>query len=268
MHPVAVVALGLTIGLAVLLAFLALIYLVAPLIVRSTAWQAAEPSFLPREPQPGSGEVDAWFDAIGPTLADAGYGEAQRWTVRGLHLRSSIDLLIMTHRQKSVVANVIAIHSLAGSLWRLQARVVEFSSRKQNGRVLNTTNTPSLLPRTEWPHKQVHVFDQIQAPLFLEAVHLALRARETDATWEPPPAVVAMPAAYILGMRQDMETLVADGWMRFDPKRNRYTLTLRGAFPLTWRGLWPVSLFVRRRQRRKAEALLAELGLTEAPPVT
>jgi hypothetical protein len=52
------------------------------------------------------------------------------------------------------------------------------------------------------------------------------------------------------------------GYMRFAPDRHSYAPTSKGAFLITWRGLWPVSLFRRGLHRHAMHSELRSLSST------
>jgi hypothetical protein len=64
---------------------------------------------------------------------------------------------------------------------------------------------------------------------------------------------------------RDFDLYVERGLMKNVKGGDRYRLTWKGAYLLTWRQLWPMTRLVRRRRARRVRELLAQIS-AGAPP--
>jgi hypothetical protein len=61
-------------------------------------------------------------------------------------------------------------------------------------------------------------------------------------------------------VQRDMKRLEVAGYKYLDPDANAYRMTIKGAYIMTWRLLWPLKPMRFAARRRKADRELKELG--------
>jgi hypothetical protein len=131
------------------------------------------------------------------------------------------------------------------------ASYVEFSSRFSNGRSI-ATNTNGILPLLPAnPEIRVFRFASVQKPRVLLQIHRQLAAKYAPglcALGEPRDAEIQRYARMLesVGPR-----LAQDGYMKLREAGDCFGLTWKGAIRMTWLGLWPVTL-VRKVAHRQA----------------
>lgn len=164
------------------------------------------------------------------------------------------------HRTTNEYASVAAL-----VMPRKTESYLEFSSCFTNGVALDS-NTNGKLPLTpENPELHTFRFPKIQAPQALYRIHRQLAEKYAPGLWpvgepkgEELPRFVRMLENY--GPRH-----ARIGYMALAGDGQSYRLTWKGAFLMTWRGLWPTALLRRLLQRH---AMQLELDSLEVRGVT
>jgi hypothetical protein len=236
-----------------------LTYLGLPLLV----WLLQKPyttaDVIPREPL-ATGPADRHFDEMGPPLADLGFADTQRWTVRGTAPNVLVEMCTMAHRERPIFAVIMAHFAEQPPLVRLQWMSLEFNTRFPGGALLSTTNVALPLPYDRTDTMRVFQFPHAADPGRLLRLHEALLRREFPTRQaEPPPARALVPQKVLESIDDARSWQVRQRWFRARPDGCTWDMTLRGAFTFAWPALWPMSRLIRRRVRRRAKALEREL---------
>lgn len=246
------------IALAIMGAILAVYLLGAPLLVRLLFRKPAEPGFYEIQPE------DALIpeDVLGTfQFAHAALDPLGFLPVCHIRFDPEADLMdayamIMVHppnRDMVMVLDCVGPVSL---------QQLEFSTEFENGAEINTNNGPQLpLNAVMKSDKQVYWFPDIDDPAELYRAHTALCAARTSAARKVLPTGNALLENIRRGMREDYEHAVKHGIFRFNTEDHSYTLTLRGAYHLSWPNMFPLSAIYKiRRQNHDRKSLAHATG--------
>lgn len=241
-------------------AFIGVVYLVSPLAVRWTFRFAAHghPTQVSLEALPE--RVAAIFRTRIPEIQELGFDGIGCFDCGRLASETHSYIAYFCDRHTKDFANVSVLVSP-----KTTASYLEFSTHFTNGLVLET-NTNRVLPLTPaGPATRVFRFPEIRDARSLLHVHQQLLekyAGELRAEGEPPGREIERFIRVIENYGPRHSRI---GYMTLAEDGLSYRLTWKGAFLMTWRGLWPVSFVLRWMHRH---AMLAELHALETEGVT
>jgi hypothetical protein len=139
------------------------------------------------------------------------------------------------------------------------ASYLEFSSSFANGMVLET-NTNGALPLTPANRgHRVFRFPRIQASQELYRIHQQLAKKYAAGFWAQPEPKGEELQRYVRVIENYGPRHTQIGHMELSEDANWYKLTWKGAFLLTWRGLWPTCVLRRLAQRHAMQTELQTL---------
>ena len=129
--------------------------------------------------------------------------------------------------------------------------VLIFSTRFADGSEVMTTNNRDLPLAPPKPGRHRSTFPEVRDPAPLHALHVrAIRQLgEFSARVEP---TNSGPSGHAAFYDEEMAYLVHLRYLRPDEVRGVYRPTLKGAFLMVWRQLWPWSLIARAALKREA----------------
>jgi hypothetical protein len=235
------------------------LFLVPPLRLRSRLWQPARPIY---EPIDFDVDVslggDTLFQASRETIAKLA---PEGFIVRGHFRRANQPPLVagfvslFENPRRQETARLVVARTRA----RSEVMLV-FFTRFEDGTEVRTGNNRQLtgfprpasetgiwLPhiRDAWALYQIHKLaaDQLGAgkKRVLDTRDAATVLRETT--------------------RQEISGFVDAGYYYLDDEAEKYRFTWKGAFLITWRLMWPVSMVYRALRRRRTMKQLHELGI-------
>jgi len=237
--------------------FVGVLYLLGALAVRWTFRFAARCQFseVPLNTLPV--QVADLFRKRIPEIQELGFELAGCYACGALATETHSYVAYFCNRGSNDFANVSATTTP-----KQTASYLEFSTRFKDGLAIET-NTNGLLPLTPAsPDIKVFRFPEIQDARTLLYTHHQLVDKYASGLWpqgEPRGAEIQRLVRVVenYGPRH-----VRIGYMRFASDSHSYTLTWKGAFLITCRGLWPVSLFRRWLHRHAMHSELRSLSST------
>lgn len=256
--------------LLVILAAIVLPYVLGPILVYFTQRWPAEPVFTPYDPigHPLPDDDVAAFLESRDALTRDGFqlltDVAHENSISKLQLR----IALLEAEGRDELALVVAARSTNPKI-KVAACYVEFPAKFADGATLTVTNSqdPEVYP--EVPVRLVERFPQVRDPARLGRVSRALLDRyyggRPRARFEPGQDPAGFVRAAIV---HEYELQVGTGYLRRDAEKGApmYRPTFVGAWAMTWRLRFPLRQITQARRRRRAAALLAELGLAGADP--
>jgi hypothetical protein len=240
-----------------------LIYVGVPVLVRFQAVQASEPAaFETFSPEQVASDVPpdvrAWFEEVAAALGAEGFTAGEHLAHGDLQNAFSL-LRVYRHPSEHHVATATRLVIRAMTVgegaaeWRKESQSLQLVTQLEGGGSVATTNTALPYLESSSPARQLHSLPQVQDPARLLRLHRALVARQGGTPVAPPPDLGELQVS-------SLDAQIEDGTVQRLPDGSLRP-TWKGAFLLTWSWLWPLSALRRARLRRRAEALLADLGI-------
>ena len=234
--------------------FVGALYALLPLLVRKVFRFAAQcrPTEMKLEELPE--QVAALFQAKVPDMRSLGFELVGFYDCGALTLETRSYIAYFCNRRTNEFANVSVLISA-----RKPASYLEFSTRLANGLMLET-NTNRVLPLSP-ADGQFKVFrlPQVQQPQALLAVHRLLVEKYAGgmfAQGEPQGKEIQR---FVRVVENYGPRHARMGYMCPTPDGQFYQLTWKGAFLMTWRGMWPSSLLRRMIERHAMHSELDSL---------
>ena len=238
-------------------------YVLGPIIVRFTQRWPARPVFEPYDPirHPLPDDLAASFreslDALARTGLRAIADCAHASEVSKVQLRAAL-LVDEMGREHALV--------IAGRSTNPQVKVaayhVEFPTKFADGGALSVSNSTEADTYPQAAGRALERFPQVRDPGRLRRVNAALLDRHYARRQRVPLDPAQDPTAFIAkASAREYALQVGTGYMWLDERAQVYRPTWRGAWGMSFR-LWPpFRQILEGRRRRRAAALLAELGL-------
>jgi hypothetical protein len=234
-------------------------YWLGPVAVRFTSRYARAPQFTPfrpgvdRAPEPARihlGTVENALRGLGFTVA--GY-----WRQTGFapHLTAYLALLEHPHAGAAAMAAAVVAEGAGVSK---QVTYTELWTRFDAERSLTTNNSPQPHVFAPVPGRTIERLPGLWDVARLVRVHEALVRRMGAPEARPPFSERSPDEVLQAAMTREMMAQVAAGYMFV--AGDEYRPTWKGAALMSWRLLWPAKALREAQIRRRAEALLAELG--------
>lgn len=237
--------------------FVGALYLLGPLAVRWTSRFAVRcrPSEVPLRELPGA--VATRFARWIPELRELGFEAIGSFDCGELANRTHSYVAYFCNRRSNDFANVSAIVTP-----KQTTSYLEFSSRFKNGRCIETS-TNRVLPLTP-PNPDVHVFrfPETQDARSLLHTHHQFVDKYAPGLWaqgEPRGEEIQRLVRVVENYGPRHARI---GYMTLSEDGQSYRLTWKGAYLMTWRGLWPVPLFRRMLHRHAMQSELRSLSAT------
>jgi len=238
------------IGLGIVVAA---IYLAGPIVVllrleQRIALRRVQPAELPAE-------VRSSLEAEADALAPLGFARLE-WFAGEPPPRPEAPALfgLLLRSEDTLTGALVTVMRTS----QRSARHLELCSVLADGHEVNLSTSAELVfPAHVNPQRTLVQVPWCSGPDALLRDHHRLRLRLAGTRAAGPFPVVSVDAlqAQIGG---DHARAVAAGYLR-PSGHDRFRLTVRGAFLLTWRQLWPISVLVRALRDRRARRLLASL---------
>ncbi len=242
--------------------FAAFYFLGSPLLIRLLQKQAARPELLPieREAQGLPAEVGEYFDAQARELSRLGFAFAGYYALLGQTPNVNVVLAVWENQAKRIGALGSVMYAEIAGRHELRVKYVEFCTRFPSDQTLDTNNSGTIGCYGAYPGRRICQFPFIADCAQLFRVHEALVSEERV---NCEPAFRTGNAAQDLAeaMRREMTQQVETGYLYLDSSGQAYRPTLKGAYLMTWKLLWPVSTVRFWLANRRARQWLARLDL-------
>jgi hypothetical protein len=237
-----------------------LLYVIAPLILKSKNWMTAHPQFLPLDLGELQAEVAAAFYDAAQQLAALGFtaiGHVKRFDPQ---IRTESHVSVWAHPKDKNICQVIAVRSALRV-----ATLVTFRQEYEDGSAIVTSNTtsPGVFPKD--PQQDSLTCSGVHDLELLYRLHCGRTASATaELRRRRTPTVPAVGQAerYMADeWSRTFQRLCGQGYFTFDQVNDRYVKTTRGAYIMTWRLLWPWKQLRLKARDRRAEQVLSRLGM-------
>ena len=241
-----------------IVAFIAFMYLVMPVVIRFNQKISAVPVFEPVDLAALPPPAAQYLWACQQAFEAEGFQTISHMTWANSMLNVFPYLVLLFNRTNNVKATVTALYVITPEGAKLKTSYVEVGTRYEEGTTLLTNNTKTL-GSFKLGAKQYNLrLPNIENPHELYALHLR-RMAAVNAPVEPlPPPGMEMPVQ-VRRMVESLEDQVGFGRLYLDCKLNMYRPTWKGAYLMTWGLLPPMKSLRESRERAKSQAALKVL---------
>lgn len=247
-----------------------LMYVGAPVLIHQTLKQSARPELYPFPPDdPSLPDAEARdFQAVIDELGPEGFEPVTGLTLPSQTPNVKAVLLLLANRQTKDAAMASAMYAITPAGMRRSVFYVAFATRFRDGSVVQTNNSgvPGSFPPR--PGHTVGRLPSVQDAARLYRLHRALVARSGSGrkVFRLDEEFRGDAAAYAAAtMVEELEDAARAGYMALSPDGETYRPTLKGAFLMTWKQLWPTKGILRAARDRTARRLIAELEGDRSP---
>lgn len=241
-------------------AFVAAVYLLSPLAVRWTYRFSAHCALREVSLDALPSEVADEFRKSIPELQELGFELIGCFDCGQLAEQTHSYLAYFCNRLSNDVASISAMTTPSGT-----EGFLEFSTSFKNGLTIET-NTNSVLPLTPAnPDIKVFRFPKIADARTLLHTHHRLIDKYVPGLWAQAEPHGEEIQRYLRVIENYGPRHARIGYMHSVEGGAAYKLTWKGAFLITWRGLWPMSML---RHLLHHQAMQTELHTLETHPVT
>ena len=231
-------------------------YIGAPVLLYVSLKISVHPTLQPAALSALPPELIHYFIENSQRLQAEGFQSLREYTLDGEEGDSKTTLATLAHAETGDRAVITALLLRFEEDWRPLMQYVEITARFEDGSRLVSTNRrePDWFPARG--AKRVFRFAPAQDCRELYRLHrraAALHAPESPPVSIPPEADSAV--LLLQEFREDCESQRRAKTLFFDAARGVYRPTLRGAFRLTWRLLFPFRAALLLQDRARASAL-------------
>lgn len=247
-------------------------YLLIPWLIFVTQRMTGDPQivFFDEQEHPPPKRVARYLEETGEALLGLGY---EPYPCIALpdpmpNVRAITQLWIQPDRRDAALVSAIfgVSHQAAASQ---QIYYTEFLSRFASDDVslIQTNNAQSVSAFPDLPNELTFRFPNVKSILQLDRLHQKLVERDAprarrivslhDQFHGDQEAYIRW--ALVHSYRQQEGT----GYLIHDEAGNFWRPTVKGAYLMTWSQLWPMSMMLRQRMKRRARQLLQELNESE-----
>ncbi|MEM1212511.1 MAG: hypothetical protein AAGI68_09460 [Planctomycetota bacterium] len=248
------------------LCLIALVYLAAPLLIQSQV--AFDLNGTLREVALG-GLSDAdqhFFTRTSETLEPLGFLPLAHFVLEGMVPNVNATFQLLANPDTQALALALVMQPSAGPSKRSLEFASELAPRGKDPRIpINTTTSLDGLTPDADPVTVRHAFPELSSPDDLVRIHDAI-VKDTLQTAGPTRTLTPIPfdrepAEFFLEeMARELDGKADRGfWQK--PSPGRYTLTLTGAYLMTWSQFPPFKQLRDARHRRAAQAIRQRLGV-------
>jgi len=205
-------------------------------------------------------EVAALFLSRIPEMASLGFESLGCYDCGSLTSETRSYMAYFCNRLTNDFANVTVMVTPKKAI-----SYFEFSAAFTNGMILET-NTNSTLPLTPGSREnRVFRFPNVQSPQKLYDIHRQLVGKYAPGLWPRIEARGEELKRFVRVIENYGPRHARIGYMQLAEHGQSYELTWKGAFLMTWRGLWPALMFRRFLERH---AMQIELDSLEVGGIT
>lgn len=246
-------------------------YLLGPFLVYFTQQWPMQPAFEPYDPirHPLPDDLAGAFADSRDALAAAGFQTVADLAHANPISKLQVRVALLESEATGEHALVIAARSTNPKV-KLAACYVELPTKFTDASTLSVTNSMDPEVYTPTPGRVIERFPQVRDPARLYRVSRALVDHLAAGRAREPLQPGVDPAAYVrAAIVREQELQLGTGYLRRDDRAQVFRPTLLGAWGMTYRLLPPFRQIREAGRRRRAQALLATLGLEgkDARPV-
>ena len=273
-------------GFAVLLLSLPVLYFILiPLLIWKTFRMEAKPTIESVSPEDLPNIVRDSFANTFEELSEVGFEhEGAYFLPHAVSNVKSLLALFVNHQDKTCAMGAV-MYAEVGTEWQIQANYTEFATEFEDGGEVSTGNqhAPGSFPNNEKKVATIHPTIKNVARLY-EAHKAMVRKHSSNRR----PVINAIQkfggdygAAVAAGMRQEFDHATSCGYLKIwgeESERGQssvnspyappaessqgtsFVATLKGAFLMTWRELWPIKPIVVNRRLARDKRRLQEAG--------
>jgi hypothetical protein len=242
-------------------------YLVVPLIARSKQFHEASPIFRPIELPDLPEEIALTFHEAARALAAEGFVAVAHLTALSKLVNGERYISMWKHPIGDSAA-VTAIRSFRRTGGVRITTTINFTTRYTNGQEIHTHNrrTPPVFePNPEID--AVNFYDIADVCRLWRLHQMRVMRANLRLDRKPFPTPGTEVQMMIERIRDGLNYQSSRGLMHFDPAIDGYRYTIRGAYIMTWRLLWPLKQLRHRQMEQISNTLLKELEPVGPPPL-
>jgi hypothetical protein len=233
-------------------------YVVGPLVVRFSQKYSASPQVEQVGADAFCPELAAYFGWFAACLAPLGFAPAAYLRLTDAATRTEIRFLILTNESARESA---AAYELKGKgPVQTFSRQFEFCTEFVNGDEIGTHNSGIGYVMKPHPKKRLFRFPGVRDPRTLHRAHRRLVERHRPAAEPFVPTRGTEHLHIAHGFEKTFKRQVEFGYFFLDEAEGVYRPTLKGAFLMSWKLLWPVKQAREALARRSANVMLRRLG--------
>lgn len=249
------------------LGLLGFFFLVVPLIIFAQQKFEARPTMVrfDLDEYDWPAEIQQLFTEAVGDLTEMGFEIAD-----GLFLPSAVQnvktaLVLLVNRTESDAAMVTAMYAQPVTATSIKSLYIEFSTRFEDDFVYDTNNSTQLNAFPPRESTQTHQLVTIRDARALYQVHQAIMQREgrnrsqkvlrIDRDFHGD-AVRYLQEA----VGEEFAAAADEGYIKLTSDGETYTPTIKGAFLMVWKELWPWKLVRKMNRNQEAQALLNDLA--------
>ena len=166
-------------------------------------------------------------------------------------------VIILTHPDDHLVATVVVLATERVS----NIAMVEFTAELVSGTVFDVNNSPTVSTFAKTPDHVTYRLPSVRDPARLHEIARTLLRRDFGSA-----AVrqrdVGDPAAFLKeATDREYRRQVGTGYFRFNEGTGRYSVTLKGAYLMAWKLMFPFKAIRAALQSRKGRSVLRGLGM-------
>jgi hypothetical protein len=227
------------------------LFVTAPVRMRATNWQPADPEYTPDD----EAALPPEARALAAGLRALGFENRGTWRPPGGPAASG-RLALLEHPRTRDAARVLVV--TAGTKVSV---TLAFQTRFADGTEVVTANNRVTAGFPVPPEVTAAWLPEVRDPAALFRVHDQLR--EAVGRANTPVPIGPDPAGYLRdGSTRTHDKWVSAGYYRRDEGARVLRPTWKGAVLVTWRLMWPVKPLFRARRRRATRETLARYGVT------
>lgn len=239
----------------------------APLAVYRCSRAAMHPTIVAFDPADVPADVLIYLDDAVAALEGEGFTPAGFFHMPDAfpQLDAFVGLLVHPERGDAALTSAILVRGADSGAPTRQTLFTEFATRMNSGRVFETVNAESPSAFRPLPHESKLQTPHQRDPARLYRIHRwhVERLGQLRHDEAPEMPTVDDPEAFLrAALTNDYEQQVSTGMFWRDEAAGVYRPTLRGAYDMAWRVLWPASMLRRDALEREGRALEARI-LTE-----
>jgi hypothetical protein len=235
-------------------------YLISPVLMYFRLKMSADPALQPFDPlqTPDPKAVGAFFTASRANMEKLGFQFLGYFTPSNLTAKAQFYMAVYKNPQTLDHAMSNAIFIMVGDEFQLKSTSVEFTSKFENDFSIDTNNGPEPGIFGSMPSRKVEKLPGARNSQEIYGVHRHLvglypRLKRINSTLDEDPA------KYLKEMLIKGYSLqVPRGYLKLDEAKHCFRPTVKGAFLMTWRLLWPVKPIRKWALRRRARHLVRE----------
>ena len=226
-------------------------YVGVPLLVRFTHKNAAQPRFKVLSLGNCPRAVLTYLKDMSERLESAGFMLVGCMSMQQQTTGVTPYFALLIHRLAGDKAMACAIYTEAEGVISLGTRYVEFSTRYEDGRMIDTNNSAALDAFRSVPEKTVTKFPTVDDPLDLYALHQEVMREVAPGAKKVLPDEGAEVDYLSNVLIEDYERQCRLGMLYLDRAAAAYRPTMKGALLMTW-GLLPPMKQIRSLQMNRA----------------